>query len=240
MSEDQEQPLSTAKLLALYPAGEHPVIDRVERALREVGVRSRWVAQRYLPADRTQSGQAWAHADQLTAREYAAVLARFPEALCHKCRGPIEFVPVPPDAGPAFGPPYWRHTGPAGIGCIARPDGEPAGGAGFPTGGVNAQMAALQESLSALLGIEHGLTGVSMYQLDIVHDLLGQLAQLYDWPLRIDPPLLRCEALPCPTSGAIFAGRVHEGGGLSTKLWLLLSELAAHARAHRAAGETSS
>ena len=61
------EPPTSAELRAMF-AG-HPLIDRVELALRHRGATDHASAERLLPA--------WPHADELSPRERLAVLARF-------------------------------------------------------------------------------------------------------------------------------------------------------------------
>ncbi|MFC0527818.1 hypothetical protein [Phytohabitans kaempferiae] len=64
-----------AELLAAYPRGEHPVIDRAEAAILAWGNVDRVIAAGLLDS--------WAHRAELTDRERAAVLARFPRTMEH-------------------------------------------------------------------------------------------------------------------------------------------------------------
>jgi len=57
-------------LLLLYPRGESPIIDRAEETLLAFGTRTRDTAARLLDS--------WRHRVELTDRERAATLARFP------------------------------------------------------------------------------------------------------------------------------------------------------------------
>jgi hypothetical protein len=88
-------------------------IDRAEAALRTLGVTRREDAERLVSS--------WAHVRDLTPEQRAAVLDRFAGTRCGTCHGLIEYVPVPPTAGPAWEPPYWRHLGSHSGSHAARP-----------------------------------------------------------------------------------------------------------------------
>lgn len=75
---------SDDELAAMYTG--NPVIDKAERALREFGVHLRTGAKVCLPY--------WRYADSLTEREFAAVVARFPD------HGPSPTADLPPADAP--------------------------------------------------------------------------------------------------------------------------------------------
>jgi hypothetical protein len=103
--------------MSTVPTPETNPVDRAEAALREIGVIHRDQAEPLLDS--------WSHVRELTAEQRVEVLNRFYGTRCGQCHGLIEHVPVPPNAGPAWGPAYWRHLGGHSGSHAARPEVTP-------------------------------------------------------------------------------------------------------------------